>query len=148
MTALIFALLMSLPPCFLGPPPGARDGPPRGPGAIAGDGLGQCVVGGPVGCLGIGKPPSACPLGVGVGVIHSLGKVARWIGRALRTASAIDSRSETEKLTLASGMKLDATGLRPKNERPSSMIAHVICAQFFLAYASRIVKHSSRSKIL
>jgi hypothetical protein len=129
MTALIFALWMSSPPCFLGPPPGAGVGPPGGPGAIAGDGLGRCIGGGPVGCLGIGKPPSACPVGVGVGVIHSLGKVACWIGRALRTASVIDSRSETEKSTLAPGMKLDATGLCPKNERPSSMIAHVIHTQ-------------------
>ncbi len=148
MTALIFALRMSLPPCFLGPPPGARDGPPGGLGAIVGDGLGKCIGGGPVGCLWIGKPPPACPVGVGVGVIHSLGKVAHWIGRALRTASVFDSRSETEKLTPAPGMKLDTTGLRPKNERPLSMIAHVICAQISLAYASWIVKHSSGSKIL
>ena len=111
---------MFLPPCFLGPPPGAGDEPPGGPGAIAGDGLGQCVGGGPVDCLGIGIPPPACPVGVGVGGIHSLGKVARWIGRALHTASVIDSRSETEKLTLAPGMKSDATGLCPKNEHPLS----------------------------
>ena len=148
MTALIFVLRMSLPPCFLGSPPGARDGPPGGLGAIAGDGLGQCAGGGPVGCLGIGIPPPACPIGVGVGVIHSLGKVACWIKRALRTASVIDSRIETEKLTLAPGMKSDATGLCPKNERPLSIIAHVICAQISLVYASRIIKHSLRSKIL
>jgi hypothetical protein len=131
MTALIFVLWMSLHPGFLGPPPGAGDGPPKGPGAIAGDGPGQCIGWGPMGCLGIGIPPPACPIGVGVGVIHSLGKVARWIWRVLRTASVIDSRSETEKSTLSPGMKSDATGLRPKNERPLSMIAHVIEHKFF-----------------
>ncbi len=71
-----------------------------------------------------------------------------WIGRALRTVSVIDSRSDTEKLTLAPGMKSDATGFCPKNERPLLMMAHVICAQISLVYASRIVKHSSWSKIL
>ena len=52
-----------------------------------------------------------------------------------------------ENVKFVPGAKSDATGFRPKNERPSSTIAHVIRAHTSRVYALRIVKHSSRSRM-
>jgi hypothetical protein len=52
-----------------------------------------------------------------------------------------------ENVNIVPGAKSDATGFRPKNERPSSTITHVIRAHTSLVYAFRIVKHSSRSRM-
>ena len=103
-------------------------------------GAGSHVGGGPRG----GLPYCS---GVFIGAIHSRGNIARWIGMALRTESVIPSRRQVEKLNIVPGAKSEATRFRPKNERPSSTIAHVIRAHISLVYAFRIVKHSSRSRM-
>ena len=77
------------------------------------------------------------------GTIYLWGNIARWIGMGLRAESVIPSRRQAEKTNLVPGAKSDATGLHPKNKRPLSMIAHVICAHTSPVYALQIVKHSS-----
>ena len=81
------------------------------------------------------------------GTIHSWGNITRWIGMALRTESVIPSRRQVEKTNVIPGAKSKATGVHPKNERPSSTIAHVICAHTSLVYALRIMEHSLQSRM-
>ncbi len=76
------------------------------------------------------------------GTIHSWGNIACWIRMALHTESVIPSRRQAEKTNITPSAKSEATGLRPKNERPSLMIVHVIHAHTSLVYALRIAKHS------
>ncbi len=81
-----------------------------------------------VGGLPCGMPPRGVPLATW-GVIHSRGNIALWIGIAFWTESIMLSRCDVENWKLVPDAKSDATGLRPKNECPSSMMAHVMRAQ-------------------
>jgi hypothetical protein len=65
---------------------------------------------------------------------------------ALRTESVIPSRCEVVNWNVDPGAKSDATGFGPKNDPPSSIIAHVIHAHTSLVYACRMVKQSSQSR--
>ena len=96
-----------------------------------------------------GVPGGGSPYGT-VGVVwvsQSKGNIAPWIGMAFWTASVIHLRYDVEKLNVDPGAKSEATGFWPKNERPSSMMAHVIRAHTSLVYAFLIVKHSSWSRM-
>ena len=56
------------------------------------------------------------------------------------------SRYDVARGPRAPGAKSAATTVCPKNDRPSSKIAHVMRAQTSLVYASRMEKHSWRSR--
>jgi hypothetical protein len=49
---------------------------------------------------------------------HSHGNVARWMTRALQTASVVPSRKDVEKYYCALSTKSNATGFCLKNEHP------------------------------
>ena len=112
---------------------------------VVGPGAGAGVVHW-AGGLPCGRPPYGTAI-VGWDVIHSQGNIAHWIGIAFRTESVILLRCDVENSKLNLDAKSDATGFRPKNEHPSSMMAQLMRAQISFVYAFLIVMHSLQSRI-
>jgi hypothetical protein len=58
---------------------------------------------------------------------HSHMNVARLMSRGLQMASMMPLKKDVKKQYCAPSAKSNATGFRPKNKRPSSIIAQVVC---------------------